>query len=66
MYSYSDRLYTVCVLVACRVPYAEEHMVYRTAASYMEKPYSVPARALYGEDHTVAGLLGDYLWGWGA
>jgi hypothetical protein len=33
----------------------------------MEKSYSVPARrALYGEDHTVAGLLGDYLWGWGA
>jgi hypothetical protein len=38
-------------------------MVYRTTASYMEKPYSVPVRcALYGEDHTVAGLLGDYLW----
>jgi hypothetical protein len=33
----------------------------------MEKPYSVPVRrALYGEDHTVGGLLGDYLWGWGA
>jgi hypothetical protein len=32
-----------------------------------EVPYSVPVRrALYGEDHTVAGLLGDYLWGWGA
>jgi hypothetical protein len=23
-------------------------------------------RARYGEDHTVAGLLGDCLWGWGA
>jgi hypothetical protein len=51
-------------LVIVRVPYAEEHMVYRTTASYMEKPYSVPV--CRGEDQPVAGLLGDYLWGWGA
>ena len=53
--------------VVCRAPYAEEHMVSRSTASHMVEPYGVPVRrALYGEDHTVAGLLGDYLWGWGA
>ncbi len=54
-------------IVVCRAPYAEEHMVSRSTASHMVIPYGVPVRrALYGEDHTVAGLLGDYLWGWGA
>ena len=53
-------------IVVCRAPYAEEHMVSRSTASHMVIPYGVPVRrALYGEDHTVAGLLGDYLWGWG-
>jgi hypothetical protein len=43
------RLY-ICLVLRCG-PYAEEHMVIRTTASYMERPYSVPVRrALYGED----------------
>ncbi len=56
-------VYVVVPRPICGRTYSE--LAYRVL--YGEGPYSVPVRrALYGEDHTAAGLLGDNLWGWGA